>query len=104
MTQLEALEKAIAVGWEGEKPRSMLDHALFLSPSFWKSLGISMGWREKTYNEYPYKRFKIESNGGVTIPDETEWKRDTPEWIVNWHRFIDHLAQGESIESFFEKL
>lgn len=32
---------------------------------------------------------------------EWDWQ---PEWRYEWHSFIDYLADGKDIESFFEKL
>ncbi len=52
---------------------------IFLEPAFWKALGISRGWKTA-------KRIKDR------------------EWFLNWHRFIDHLAQGNDPESFFQEL
>lgn len=51
---------------------------LWMSPSFWQSLGKAMGW-EKEY-------------GGNT------------RWRTNWHMFIDHLIEGKDPEEFFKKL
>ena len=54
---------------------------IFLDPLFWQSLGKAMGWRQ----------------------DEDQWG-DRAEWVSQWHRFIDHLADGKDAESFFEGL
>ena len=54
---------------------------IFLDPLFWQSLGKAMGWRQ----------------------DEDQWG-DRAEWVSQWHRFIDHLAEGGTAESLFEKL
>lgn len=58
---------------------------IFLDPLFWKSLGKAMEWENNVYVE------------GKGIRDVKEWKQQ-------WHRFIDHLAEGKDAESFFESL
>ena len=49
-------------------------NAIFLDPEFWRALGRTLGWHH-----------------------ESEWKG-------YWQRFIDHLAQGKTPESFFAML
>ncbi len=50
---------------------------IFLDPAFWKALGKAYDWPEYT---------------------------SRPAWKLHWHRFIDHLAEGGSIEDFFKSL
>jgi hypothetical protein len=57
----------------------------FLDPVFWQALGKALGWREEKASVVMYR---------VT----------EPEWQSTWHRFIDHLAEGNTAESFFEQL
>lgn len=55
-------------------------HALAVTcdRSFWQALGNAKGWA---------------------------LKQDSPEhWKLEWHRFIDHLAEGKDAESFFARL
>jgi hypothetical protein len=55
--------------------------SLLLDPSFWKALGKSMGWdREDTCVEM--EKF----------------------WLRKWIELMRHLAEGGTIESYFEKL
>jgi hypothetical protein len=54
-----------------------------LKLGFWQSLGKALGWDEKRCFLQKY--------------------RDN-EWQYQWHRFIDHLAEGKDAESFFETL
>jgi hypothetical protein len=56
---------------------------MFLDPSFWQSLGKALGWDER-------------------IDDGSHYAK--PGWLEAWHRFIDHLAEGKTAESFFETL
>ena len=30
--------------------------------------------------------------------------QDTGAWLFHWHRFIDHIAFGKDVESFFSNL
>jgi len=43
-------------------------------PEFWKGLGRARDWQ------------------------------DTGAWLFHWHRFIDHIAFGKEVESFFSSL
>lgn len=87
MTLQEVITKAIEGGYNthGWVPGEYVSHdaecITFLDPLFWKSLGKAMGWRQ----------------------DEDQWG-DRAEWVSQWHRLIDHLAEGGAAESFFESL
>jgi hypothetical protein len=56
---------------------------IFLDPLFWQALGKARGWQA------PESRNRDVLNG---------------EWVDQWHRFIDHLAEGNDAESFFSRL
>lgn len=56
--------------------------SLVLDPEWWQAVGRTRGW---TWGD------------GVTEPVE-------PNWNHEWHRFIDHLADGLSIEDSLTKL
>ena len=55
-------------------------------------LGTALGWKDGIYAKPGYNGLHPE--GSIRIE---EWKR-------NWHRFIDHLADGKTAESFFDTL
>lgn len=80
MTIEQAIEKAIEGGWDTEGDVKRVNHPTYIvcDPAFWQSLGKAMGWDDKS---------KIKDY-----------------WKFNWHSLIDHLADGGSIESYFEKL
>jgi hypothetical protein len=84
------IQKAISGGfdkmWEGTYG---CQAEVFLDPEFWKCLGKAMGWKHKTTND------KITQHKDCTR--FCDWRRE-------WHRFIDHLANGGSIEDFFKSL
>lgn len=54
---------------------------LFLDHLFWQCLGKAMEWKKSIFRN------------GEMLPNT---------WLSNWHRLIDHLAEGKTIESFFE--
>lgn len=59
--------------------------------SFWQALGKARGWEKLTKignGKGPFKNF--------------EHMMET--WLLHWHRLIDTLASGGSVEDFFSKL
>lgn len=116
MTLQHAIESAIKGGWNGysgignkpypdtKKQRDQLIKLIsgkhgdifmngiieggVIDPSFWKCLGKSEGWEmaEDGYRE---------SDGLILY---------TEGWKKEWHRLVNHLIQGGTIESFFETL
>jgi len=58
---------------------------ILLDPLFWRALGKAMGWTD----------WIVE--GGKRRADPNSWK-------ANWHRFIDHLAEGKDPKDFFKEL
>ena len=57
----------------------------------WIEVGKSMGWESiRVHKKYDGLQ------GGV-------WG-DEEKWLHEWHDLIDHLAEGGTIESYFEKL
>jgi hypothetical protein len=59
-----------------------IDHAL-LDPHFWQALGKARGWKGSAGSFY-----------GMNMES----------WKLHWHRFVDHLAEGKDVESFFSSL
>ncbi len=70
-----------------EKSRVLLD------PLFWQALGKAEGWEKKTVKGQP-----------CGIKDCTGEHLKGTDWKEQWHRFIDHLAEGKTADSFFENL
>lgn len=98
MTIEETIKKAIEGGWkktpkhcryDGVNHNAVCIEIVLLDPDFWQSLGKAMGWGKLCD---PYCRTPECSDC-----DELGWREQ-------WHKFIDHLADGKSIESFFETL
>lgn len=84
---------------------------LFLDPLFWQSLGKALGFdpTEKIrmcvgcgialrWNEQPTMDGKHGGKNGCGS-DIEEYEG---QWLIEWHRFIDHLVGGGTPESFFE--
>ena len=100
MTTEEAIKKAIEAGfrdypstWDlNEYFVATSDAAsqIFLDPSFWQSLGKALAWNEK-----------VEM---LPCPECDEKHLWFGKWLVEWHRFIDHLAQGKTADEFFATL
>jgi hypothetical protein len=58
-----------------------MQYSVLLDPDFWKYLGKSENW-------------------GKT--DIYEYEKPIQFWLLNWHNFIDNLAQGQDIETAFD--
>ena len=81
MTIHHAKKLAEQNGWVAPIER-MENYHWALDRDFWKALGKGMGWEgDDIY---------------LTIPMDA--------YAAYWHRFTDHIAAGDSIESYFEKL
>lgn len=125
MTLQHAIESAIKGGWNKERARvveidtrdrhegmatSMLstDRAL-LDPSFWRALGKSEGWADdmfprrdcgRVFRGKPCSLLNKCSGCGKGYGN---YKRKE-NWIYHMHSLIDCIAEGGTLESFFEKL
>lgn len=117
MTIDQAIQKAVEYGWitdgscalkgtwiaRHEQMRAILD------PLFWQALGKSMDWEKEEYHEND--GIEVMAVGRHECNNKCisrmnyygfEWKGQV--WLFQWHRMIDHLAEGGTIESFFKKL
>jgi hypothetical protein len=77
MTTQEAIAKAIEGGYTAYKPQGPswpIPEQYFLDTSFWEALGRTLEWKPESL------------------------------WQSYWDRFIIHLTQGKSLESFFVNL
>lgn len=86
----EAIHKAIEGGYakhtQPYKGDFNMQAIILLDPEFWKALGKSMGWDKKLH-----KDFRL-------------YSEVLPNWQYYWLGLIIHLAEGNSIESYFETL
>ena len=84
----KAIQLSIKGGWKDtalDVNTSMSDwpYPCTLDPLFWQALGKAMGWESKD-----------------VVTNSAEYR----EWQGQWHRFIDHLAEGKSPDDFFQDL
>ncbi len=86
-----AIQKAVEGGYKIPTGFPLETHqadcVYLLDPLFWQCLGKTEGWKYIQTNRF--KKLKILN----------EYK---PIWQYEWHRFIDHLAEGKDAESFFD--
>lgn len=110
-------------GMGASTERKVFLRYIFLDPLFWESLGKAMGWGGIGLNEDTGKQEWIDA---LRCPRCEEWLMGEEqlcsnecdwdgseidaahgnlyEWRYQWHRFVDHLADGKSGEDFFSKL
>ncbi len=106
MTIQQTIQKAIEGGynWEANNnPMNTSDANIartFLDPQFWQCLGKAMGW--EGYNFYLDGRWAWTKDSSIKVQSKTPFVREV--WLHQQHRFIDHLADGKDIESFFNPL
>ena len=72
------------------------EREIFLDRLFWQALGKSLKW-ERVLDWYPVTDVHCVRCGEEVMGTQIAWK-------YYWHRFIDHLIEGKSPESFFETL
>lgn len=72
-----------------------------LDQFFWQTLGKARGWERDPYSSDPETTFTT-----VLVEPYAQPRTEviTEVWLINWHRFIDHLAEGKDAESFFQQL
>ena len=93
----QAINKAIDAGYKMPGKSSMMfgvvgdENATFLDPSFWQSLEKILGWEAVCRTD--------EKRNLIYWPQTC-----LAGWFYHWHLFIDHLADGKDIESFFKQL
>ncbi len=61
-------------------------HFALLDRTFWQALGKARGWRDEEDS------------------CESSSCQHCHGYMMKWHRFIDHLAEGKDAESFFATL
>ncbi len=101
MTTQEAIKKSIEGGFEayagnvarGELPvleavkdikRRFKIEEVLMRPDFWQCLGKAMGWTDNHISQgFPHYG---------------------KQWHFEWHRLINRLAEGKTIEDYFKQL
>lgn len=72
---------------------------ILLDPLFWQCLGTAMGW--KKWECDCGEQYEMQ---GIIICPLCNEQGARESWRQRWHRLIDHLAEGKSVESFFANL
>lgn len=93
-----------------------------LDPLFWQSLGKAEGWGQRIYKtdtgeewgkriclhcgvDCNYQPQKESGCNHVHYPEACqECSKKAVTWKDYWHRFIDHIAEGKDVDSFFKAL
>lgn len=70
---------------KSESNKRLEQNTILLDPLFWQALGKAKGW-------------------GTEPAATTVSGFPVQEWLMVWHRFIDHLAEGRDAESFLAEL
>lgn len=91
-----AIKKAIEGGYQSwvfggdtvHAPHCNFFSIILLDPLFWQCLGKAEGWNPV----------------GETVPSWDGGRVLHGEWLSYWHSFINHLAEGKEVESFFNEL
>lgn len=116
MTIQEAIQKAIEGGWKNEVDRDFAlykgqPHFALLDPLFWQAVGKSLGWNDEhhLFESGEVKDFPFECGiCGQRFPERMPRPKEDycveNNWRMGWHRLIDHLASGKSIEDYFKNL
>lgn len=106
-----------------QKYRLTIPHAeVFLDPLFWQALSKARGWKgvwQITFfkeDGTPSPQLYFDGAAEITGTDTSTGEKTTHQiartaekisneaWRYNWHRFIDHLAEGKDVETFFQAL
>lgn len=104
----KAIELAKKGGWEQQLPKFVLNTTIIsnpdlLDPKFFQALGKSLGWDNKKSPEYclicEYQSILKEHGTQDGCLADLIYG-----WEYYWHKFIDHLIAGNSVESYFEEL
>lgn len=112
----DAIEEAVKRGYplkewkicEGKHIQSAKESVVFLDvvfldPAFWQALGKARGWEGKCSDCYKGEPHKWCQSGSHLDLEPEKYHNNYP-WRVEWHRFIDHLAEGKEINEFFKEL
>ena len=114
----KAIQKAIEGGYEdrsfnaGFARTPQTNSVMLLDPLFWQTLGKALGWKKvikyivPSYSKEEFLRMlsKFKPFEDTQTIEKILRMDDESQWIHEWHRFIDHLAEGKDAESFFQSL
>lgn len=106
-----------AISWikQAVSSRSKFIERYLLDPKFFQALGKGMGWggmtKDPDEGTVEWDFYFVCPRGSIIYGEEMlcehECQFDLDEMIVSWkwywYKFIDHLAEGKTIESWFEQ-
>jgi len=110
----EAIQKAIEGGFRAERGLTLEYvekhyseyeiECLTLRSTFWQSLGKALGWKGGEIRVCYDCGRAIKHNEVICGCGGNSYDRYSGQWLIEWHRFIDHLASGGDPEEFFKTL
>lgn len=111
MTIRQAIREAIKGGYKmlwDKGLESAYPYRALLDPLFWSCLGKAMGWKTYTWTSWKgwdeYYLTQETDSEEFDPPFENAFCQRHITSIYKQHQLIDHLASGQSVESFFETL
>ena len=103
----QAIKKAIEGGYDSSLVYNR--EIVLLNPLFWRALSKSENWgtTKLNWSDGDLSSYGVHYFGGkFTYPynegADVEFEIDT--WRLQMHYFIDHIAEGKDIDSFFNEL
>jgi len=92
-----AVEGGYGDGWSGPSDE-INTYFVLLDPEAWKAVGRATGWSKTTGSGCGKEYF----DAGRYACECPNWSQDT--WLHNWHRFIDALAEGKTVDESLEEI
>lgn len=80
------IEDAIEGGWNHKLKRNGY-YSIFIDWRAWQAVGKTRGWA------MPEVQYRVHSDR-----HSNTFTASTLRWVNEWHVFIDHLAEGKTIE------
>ena len=82
--------------------RNRYTHRILMNPLFWQALGNGLEWMTSG-------TFRVETVKPIYIPspeilNEHKTVIYCDEWLYRWHQLINHLADGGTIDEYFENI
>ena len=105
------IEDAVRGGWypKNYKPERFVSQAIravqkskfverwLLDPLAWQAVGKTRGWHLPIAVEVHFRDHE-------DYRSDVDFDRSYPEWLWRQHRFIDHLADGKTIEEALQAI
>jgi hypothetical protein len=107
MSLKRAYKKAVKAGYS----REYFDN-IFIDRDFWIKLGEALGWEGEKIRMCVGCGVALKWNEKTTLDGKHGGKNGCGsdiyeyegQWLIEWHRFVDHLAEGKTVHSFFKNL